>query len=234
MKQNASFSSFSAVTPKHFKHANMNRTFNVFRTHINETILMDEIESAQNSSPICSTIDWDLVNAYHFWVKGILLFFVAIVGLILNIIAVHVLATRNSMKNTFNSLLICLFCVDSCYLIFTSVMCVQTLLHTTGKNDDFITLLVPDFLYPIMSITLTGSILMTVGIAHERHLAIKSPIKHRQSMRSSRSRRSRLIKYVLIVTVCSFAINATKFLELKIEWKNPSTNTTMNATDINR
>ena len=195
---------------------------------------MEEIESAPNSSTRRSTVDWDLVNAYHFWVKGILLFFVAIVGLILNIIAVHVLATRNSMKNTFNSLLIFLFCVDSCYLIFTSVMCVQTLLHTTGKNDDFITLLVPDFLYPIMSITLTGSILMTVGIAHERHLAIKSPIKHRQSMRSSRSRRSRILKYMLFVTVCSFAINATKFLEVKIELKNTTTNTTMNATHINR
>jgi hypothetical protein len=212
----------------------MKNTLSVTRTHDNETLIMDEIQSDRNSSPICSTLDLKIVESYHFWVKGILLFFVAIVGLILNIIAVHILSTRNSMKNTFNSLLISLFCVDSFYLINTCVMCVQTLLHTTGKNDDFITILVPHFLYPMMSITLAGSILMTVGIAHERHLAIKSPIKHRQSMTSSRARRNRLIKYVLIVTLCSFAINATKFLELEIVWSNPSMNKSMNATHMSR
>ena len=126
------------------------------------------------------------------------------------------------MKNTFNSLLIFLFCIDSFYLVIEEVSSIQTILATTEENDDFITLLVPHFLYPMESVSLTASIFMTVGIAHERYIAIKSPIKHRQSMRSNSARRIRLIKYIMIVIFCSFAINLPKFFEREIIWVVPT------------
>ena len=165
---------------------------------------------------LCNEDDFTTIKNYHFWIKGILVFCVAFAGFILNIIAVHILSTRNSMKNTFNSLLIFLFCIDSFYLVIEEVASVQTILTTTEENDDFITLLVPHFLYPMESVSLTGSIFMTIGIAHERYVAIKSPIIHRQSMRSRGARRIRLAKYVILVVFCSFAINVPKFFEREI------------------
>ena len=183
----------------------------------NETI------AGKNTSQIylCNEDDFTTMKAYHFWLKGIFVLCVAFAGFVLNIIAVHILSTRNSMKNTFNSLLIFLFCIDSFYLIIEEVASVQTILATTEENDDFITLLVPHFLYPMESVSLTGSIFMTIGIAHERYVAIKSPIMHRQTMRSSGARRIRLAKYVIFVVFCSFAINVPKFFEREIIWVDP-------------
>ena len=179
--------------------------------------------SGRNTSQIylCNEDDFTTMKIYHFWLKGIFVFCVAFVGFILNTIAIHILSTRNSMKNTFNSLLIFLFCIDSFYLVIEEVASVQTILATTEENDDFITLLVPHFLYPMESVSLTGSIFMTIGIAHERYVAIKSPIMHRQNMRSNGARRKRLAKYVIFVVFCSFAINVPKFFEREIIWVDP-------------
>ena len=73
---------------------------------------------------------------------------------------------------------------------------------------------------------MTASILMTVGVAHERYNAIKHPIRHRQSMTSGRVRRNRLTKYIVLVILCSFAINLTKFFEIEIAH--------LNETNMNR
>ena len=180
---------------------------------------VDEIDS---EIFLCNKDDFTTIKNYHFWLKGIFLFLVAFTGLILNIIAMHILSTRNSMKNAFNSLLICLFCIDTFYLLIELVSSVQTMLVTTEMNDDFITLLVPHFLYPMASVSLSGSIFMTIGVAHERYVAIKSPIKHRQSMRSTKARRHRLVKYVVLVVLCSFAVNVPKFLETEVLWVDQS------------
>ena len=85
--------------------------------------------AGENTSQIylCNEDDLTTIKSYHFWIKGIFVLCVAFVGFILNIIAVHILSTRNSMKNTFNSLLIFLFCVDSFYLVIEEVASVQTI-----------------------------------------------------------------------------------------------------------
>ena len=187
----------------------------------------------QNSTSLCLSLDIDLIRECHFWIKGVSLFCVAIIGLFLNLIAVHILATRNSMKNTFNNLLISLFCFDSVYLLLQVISGIQSQLEGMGGNYDIITILVPNLLFPMSSVTLTASILMTVGIAHERYIAIKKPIQHRQSMRSSSVRRNRLFKYIAFVIICAFAINVTKFMETEVVWKNASV-TSGNETEINR
>ena len=186
----------------------------------------NETNVDRNSSEIylCNEDDFSIIKGYHFWLKGIFVLCVAFTGFILNIIAVHILSTRNSMQNTFNSLLIFLFLIDCFYLVIEEVSSVQTILATTEENDDLITLLVPHFLYPMESVSLTASIFMTIGIAHERYVAIKSPIKHRQSMRSNGARRARLAKYIILVVFFSFSINVPKFFERQIIWVDPSGN----------
>ena len=41
---------------------------------------------------------------------------IAIVGIMLNLTGVYILSSRKSMKNTFNQLLVTLYCVDSLFL----------------------------------------------------------------------------------------------------------------------
>ena len=41
---------------------------------------------------------------------------IAIVGIILNLTGVYILSSRKSMKNTFNQLLVTLYCIDSLFL----------------------------------------------------------------------------------------------------------------------
>ena len=187
----------------------------------------EEEEQNQNLTSICPVLDYSLIRIFYFWIQGIVLCCVAFVGLILNFIAVYILSTRKSMQNTFNNLLTSLFCFDSIYLLITIVSSIRAHFVTpTGP----LTILVAYVIFPMSSVSLTASILMTIGVALERYAAIRNPIIHRQTMRSSSKRRNRLLKYILIVILCSFVFNVPKFLEVEIAWKN-STTTSRNETD---
>ena len=198
--------------------ANMNSTL----VMEDDTEKMFEEKNNQSVTITCPVVDYEIIGEINLWVNGVALLCVAIVGLFLNFVAVHILATRNSLKNNFNSLLISLFCFDSIYLLLQVVAGVQILLEKDKKNYYIITILAPHLLWPMSSVTLTASIFMTVGIAHERYVAIKNPIKHRQSMGSARIRRNRLLKYISLTILSSLAINAVKFFELELVWESES------------
>ena len=197
----------------------------------NETTFFTESDTqhqilARSTDMLCPSTDYQLKISYGYWIGGVVAPFIELIGLVLNSIAVQILATRNSMKNTFNNLLISLFCFDNLYLTIQAIQSLEIQLAKREQNHDWITMLVPYFLMPMESISMTASILMTVGVAHERYNAIKHPIRHRQSMTSGRVRRNRLTKYIVLVILCSFAINLTKFFELEVSHSN--------KTNINR
>ena len=81
------------------------------------------------------------------------------------------------MRNSFNFLLIALICMDSCYLI-------GSILESFRKGLDMVSVvhvfMFPYFLYPLLSIAVTGSIFMTVAIAFERYIAVHYPIDYSQ------------------------------------------------------
>ena len=84
---------------------------------------------------------------------------------------------REDMRNSFNFLLIALICMDSCYLC-------GAILEAFRKSFDLATYLhiqlFPYFLYPGLSIAMTGSVFMTVAIALERYMAVHCPIDYSQ------------------------------------------------------
>ena len=191
----------------------------------NETILFTKSDIqhqilTRSTDMLCPSTDYQLKITYGYWIGGVVAPCIELIGLVLNSIAVQILATRNSMKNTFNNLLISLFCFDNLYLTIQAIQSLEIQLEKRLLNHDWITMLVPYFLMPMESISMTASILMTVGVAHERYNAIKHPIRHRQSMTSGRVRRNRLTKYIVLVILCSFAINLTKFFEIEIAHSN--------------
>ena len=152
---------------------------------------------------------------FMYWVGGVGVCIVSITGVLLNLGAVFVLLTRLSNHNNFNHLMVILFVLDSLYLLLSMLTTVQ---RRFGLKNRTMTIIYPKFTYPISSISLTLSIFMTVGMAHERYVAIKHPITHRQRMISAKFRRLNLLKYMVSIVFCAVGFNIPKFFEAQLVW----------------
>ena len=183
------------------------------------------------SSVICpkwEMEDFKLIEAFEYWVGGVSVCVLAIPGMLFNIIAIYYLITRTSIHTTFNSLLISLFAMDSIYLLFETL---ETFRRRFRLESRLHLILLPKFTYPLMFVSLSASIFMTVGVAHERYDAIMKPIQHRQSMRSGKYRRKKFLVYLLTVCFLAVGFNVPKFFEVELEWQN-SMRTLKNGTEL--
>ena len=88
------------------------------------------------------------------------------------------------MRNSFNFLLIALICMDSGFLLASVFEVFRKLDSGSWYTDSAVynihLRLFPYFLYPLLSIMVTGSIFMTVAIAFERFFAVHYPIDYSQ------------------------------------------------------
>ena len=87
---------------------------------------------------VTSTEDLKQLNNITFWVEGIGIVSLSLIGITFNLLAIVVLSVRKSMQNMFNYLLICLFCADTAFL----------LLNITSSTLNI--LLLSDYLYFVM------------------------------------------------------------------------------------
>ena len=168
--------------------------------------------------PIWTDKDYHLLRQIRYWVGGVCVCTVSFTGLFLNLTAICVLFSRLSKHNNFNQLIVNLFVVDSVYLLLAMLFAFQVCFGF--KNWTLMTIF-PKFTFPTIHVMLTLSILMTVGIAHERYVAIKHPIIHRQRMLSGKFRRLNLMKYMTSVVFCAIVFNIPKFFEIELIWKIP-------------
>ena len=201
----------------------MNQT--TFQIEMNHTFMENDTTLY---CPIWTKHDYELIDAFEYWVGGVALCCISIPGLLMNLMAIYILSTRTAMHSTFNSLLISLFVFDSMYLFFETIETFRRRFHLETRIH---TILLPKFIYPLTIISLSASIFMIVGIAHERYDAIKQPIVHRQSMRSAKFRRKKFVKYILIVCLCAICFNIPKFLEVELKWENDMDGGITNRTD---
>ena len=169
--------------------------------------------------PNFTTQEIDTINQAKYWVGGVSVCAVSFFGIVLNMTAVCVLLSSLSNRNNFNHFIAMLFFIDSVYLILSMLTTLQIRLGLTHQT---LILMFPKFTYPVWSISLTLSIFLTVGIAHERYIAIKYPIIHRQRMRSAKYRRITMMKYMVCVFLCAIIFNVPKFFEIEIDWRNAS------------
>ena len=139
---------------------------------------------------------------------------IAIIGIILNITAVYILATRKSMRNVFNFLLVSLYCMDTIFLLTFIYISIS---FKFGSNNT-ITIL-SQCVKLLYSASFVASVFMTVAISHERYVAIEYPIRHAALMQSGKSRRRRFLKYCVPAVVCSVLLNIPEYLEVDLVWK---------------
>ena len=62
---------------------------------------------------------WSFEDDAYYWIDGVVLCIISIIGLLLNIVGIFILSRHQSMRNVFNNLLISLFFFDSTYIIAT-------------------------------------------------------------------------------------------------------------------
>ena len=167
--------------------------------------------------PTFTDHDEIVLTQFKYWIGGIGVCIVSMTGLLLNVVAILALLTRLSNHNNFNQLMVILFLVDSLYLILKII---STLQRQFGWKTRALVTIYPHFTYPMSSISLTLSIFLTVGMAHERHVAIKHPIQHRQRMISAKFRRISLLKYMVSIILCAVSFNGPKFFEAELVWQN--------------
>ena len=191
-------------------------TTEVYQSETTSLIMNDALFSLLNC-PNFTIQEKDTLNEAKYWVGGISVCVVSFFGIVLNMSAVCVLLSSLSNRNNFNHFIAMLFFIDSVYLILSMLTTLQIRLGLTHRN---LILMFPKFTYPVWSISLTLSIFLTVGIAHERYIAIKYPIIHRQRMRSAKYRRITLMKYTVSVLLCAIIFNLPKFFEIEIDWRN--------------
>ena len=139
-----------------------------------------------------------------FWVGGVLVCFVTSTGFLLNLITIYILYSDSTLKNVFNLLFISLIINDNISLVLMTFETFSTnlKLHTWIHE-----ILYPYFTLPFISISLTAAIFLTIIIAHERYMATKYPISHRQSLISTYERRKLYVKYILLVMTSTIIIN---------------------------
>ena len=186
---------------------------------MNKTVVFEgeEIVISENlNCPVFTNTTLYVDAQLSFWVGGILNCLIGIPGFLINVVSAYVLLTNSARKNTFNSLLSILLIIDSICLFF---IVVGVLTSNFGLRSRIYDILYPYFFHPFRIISLTSSIFMTIGIAHERYRAIQYPVQHRQTRSSAKFRRKLLAKYVLVVILCATLINFPKFFEAELDWK---------------
>ena len=160
-----------------------------------------------------------LENKINFWVNGIGTIGVAITGVILNSICIHIIRKTYETANIFYRMLVSLLCFD----IFVLVMGTNLSLYVAFRMNNIVVLyMFPYFMIPFMKIAITASTFMTVAIAHERYLAVRSPLKYSQHMMVPKRQSKRLKLYLSTVIITSLAFNAPHFMELEVRYIDPT------------
>ena len=147
----------------------------------------------------------------------------AILGVLLNVVAVYVLSTKESMKNTFNSLLISLYCIDSMFLLTYGYLSIDL---GYSVIDNTIKAIFSRFIKLLYSVAFKASIFMTVGISHERYIAMRHPLRHRALMTSGKARRIRFLKYLIPIIVTAIILVIPEYMEFEFVWELKNETTT--------
>ena len=171
----------------------------------------------KSSCPAFTNTSNNIVNELAFWIGGVSNCTIGAIGFLINLVSAYVLLTNPFLKNTFNKLLCNLLIIDNCCLFFILVEVISKKFSTIHKSSSY-NLLYPYLFHPFRNISLTSSIFMTIGIAHERYRAIQFPLAHHQTRGSSGTRRILLLKYTLTVVLLATLINIPKFFEAELDW----------------
>ena len=148
---------------------------------------------------------------------------IAVVGTLLNLIGVYILSSYKSMKDTFNSLLISLYCIDSLFLVL------HIYLNVTSMDDETYhptNVVLSKWIGIVYSFLFKCSIFLTVAVSHERYSAMKS-VQIGKGVLGNR-----FLKHLVPVLVISVILITPEYLETEIVWELTNSSSTENSTGL--
>ena len=148
---------------------------------------------------------------------------IAVVGTLLNLIGVYILSSYRSMKDTFNRLLISLYCIDSFFLVIHIYLNVTTIDDETYHPENVVLSI---WIRMVYSFLFKCSIFLTVGVSHERYSAMRS-VQIGKGILGNR-----FPKYLVPVLVISVILNIPEYLETEMVWELGKSSGTENSTGL--
>ena len=146
----------------------------------------------------CSSPWSRATEAYFFWTGGVALVITGALGIIGSCLILLVLGSSDLKKKVFYKLLIALAVFDLLFILSYVSLLSYRVFSCNGQDNMFSKLT-----YPLLNISLTGSIYMTMAISLERYLGICHPM--------AGPRRSSF--YIFPVLLVSVIFNFPRFLE---------------------
>ena len=181
-----------------------------------------DLQTSYSNISCPEATEWEVsaLILLSFLLEGVAQFTISCLGIIGNLVSMFVL-TRKALRNFFNQLLVVLSVYD---IVYCFTMMLESLTKL-GLDSAFLTLLFPHFLYPLGSISMTGSIYMTIVVGIERYIAVHEPTRRVPSQltmvaKGSCNHTKRLLKYVVPTTIFCLLFNLPKFLESKLVSEN--------------
>lgn len=153
-------------------------------------------------------------NAFEFWISGIVLNIVGIVGILGNILSMVILS-RPQMRSSINYLLIGLARCDT-ILILTSMLLFgfRSIYPYTGYLFHYNYIIYPQiapFVFPIAMAAQTASIYLTLMVSLERYVAVCHPLRARALCTYGRSK-----FYVIFCIVFAVLYNFIRLWEIAV------------------
>ena len=152
--------------------------------------------------------DW--LKTMTFYIEGIFMAIIGIIGILSNIISVQVFSSKNiGMKLRFRHLLRMLAIFEAIFLITTIILfCPRT--WSTIYEEFIYPMLLPHLL-PIIQITLTGSVWITTAVSMDRFFTICLGYYNHSKLFTH-------LFYTLPIVMFSVLFNAPRFFELTTVW----------------
>lgn len=143
-----------------------------------------------------------ILNDIYFWIDGVLGSTIAVIGLIMNSIAIFILNTKEDMMHMSTCLLCGLLISGNTFLLAKLIN-----IFYFDFNYKHLAVIIPYFVYPVEKTSLTIGVLTMVCLAHQGYSMINDIEKYDLISSCKKLRRKRIVNYMLPVSICAIVIN---------------------------
>ena len=150
--------------------------------------------------------EMNILEVVYFWGDGVCGCFFAIIGLIMNSLAIFILMTKEELKHMTTELLCRLLWIENIFL------CTKLInLCYFDFGFECLAVIIPYFVYPLENTALTMAVFLMVCLAHQGYLITMNMRKYESMLSCRTSRQEMIIRYMLPVVLCSVLINIPRF-----------------------
>ena len=150
--------------------------------------------------------EMNILEVVYFWGDGVCGCFFAIIGLIMNSLAIFILMTKEELKHMTTELLCRLLWIENIFL------CTKLInLCYFDFGFECLAVIIPYFVYPLENTSLTMAVFLMVCLAHQGYLITMNMRKYESMLSCRTSRQEMIIRYMLPVVLCSVLINIPRF-----------------------